>query len=207
MAFAFRYECGVTDLLYQANIGAWVLAHRATASLSLEYLVGTQPVQGGSAAAHGLGLVTHNGLDLFSAPALMKEALVAVFLTRCLEAKGFFDDEGLDPLFDPIRLRVAEWVHHFMRIAQFNSHEVTDRCGGGGGRTRRVGVCINPTLALVNHSCDPNYGRVWVSWAGGSTAKPRGVLAFATRTIEAGEEICDSYSGVFGSTDLQERQM
>ena len=28
--------------------------------------------------------------------------------------------------------------------------------------TRRIGVACNPNLALINHACDPNYGRVWI---------------------------------------------
>jgi hypothetical protein len=31
------------------------------------------------------------------------------------------------------------------------------------------------------------------------------VLAFATRPIKAGDEICDCYSGVFGIADKEER--
>ena len=33
-------------------------------------------------------LVSHYGSDKYSAPELMKEALVCVFLTRCLQATG-----------------------------------------------------------------------------------------------------------------------
>ena len=28
--------------------------------------------------------------------------------------------------------------------------------------TRRIGVACNQNLALINHACDPNYGRVWL---------------------------------------------
>ena len=66
-------------------------------------------------------------------------------------------------------------------------------------RTRRIGVCLNPTLALINHSCDPNYGRVWVKGT-------KQVVALCTRTILPGEQICDSYSGVFGVANIESRQ-
>ena len=66
-------------------------------------------------------------------------------------------------------------------------------------RTQRIGVCLNPSLALINHSCDPNYGRVWIH----GTNK---VLAICTRVVSAGEEICDSYSGVFGVSNIDARK-
>ena len=65
-------------------------------------------------------------------------------------------------------------------------------------RTRRIGVCVNPSLALINHSCDPNYGRVWIQ--GGKK-----VLAMCTRTVFPGEQVCDSYSGVFAVSSIDSR--
>ena len=61
-----------------------------------------------------------------------------------------------------------------MRVTYYNTHEITTASvdqddmmssanGGGGGispeklRLRRIGRATNPTLALLNHSCDPNY--------------------------------------------------
>ena len=38
----------------------------------------------------------------------------------------------------------------------------------------KIGVALNPSLALINHSCDPNYARV---------VRGKSVLAFATRNI------------------------
>ena len=60
----------------------------------------------------------------------------------------------------------------------------------------KIGVAINPSLALINHSCDPNYARV---------EKGKDVLAFATRLIRKGEEILDVYSGTFVTSDLESR--
>ena len=51
----------------------------------------------------------------------------------------------------------------------------------------------------INHSCDPNYGRVWIEGS-------HQVVAFATRPIAEGEEICDAYSGVFSYSEVSERQ-
>ena len=74
-------------------------------------------------------LVTHNGSNLYSAPELMKESFVAVFLTRCLQARGFFNKKNLSDeniMFTEDQMQVAVWMHHLMRVAKFNSHEVTE---------------------------------------------------------------------------------
>ena len=55
-----------------------------------------------------------------------------------------------------------------MRVTYFNTHEVTttdeDTTGVGFGSDRlamrRIGRATNPTLALLNHTCDPNYRRI-----------------------------------------------
>ena len=60
----------------------------------------------------------------------------------------------------------------------------------------KIGVAINPSLALINHSCDPNYARV---------EKGKNVLAFATRLIRKGEEILDVYSGTFVTSEQEDR--
>ena len=42
-------------------------------------------------------------------------------------------------------------------------------------RVVKIGVALNPSLALIDHSCDPNYARV---------VRGKNVLAFATRRIK-----------------------
>ena len=74
-------------------------------------------------------LVTHNMSNQYSAPELMKESFVAVFLTRCLQAKGYFDEmtsKNKNITFTENQMKVAIWIHHLMRVAKFNSHEVTE---------------------------------------------------------------------------------
>lgn len=65
---------------------------------------------------------------------------------------------------------------------------------------------MNPLLSLINHSCDSNYGRVWVhdrSSSGGSSALL--VRAYATRPIAAGEEVTDCYSATFSAASKERR--
>jgi hypothetical protein len=73
-----------------------------------------------------------------------------------------------------------------MRVAQFNSHEVT---AFQSNTAVVIGVAVNPLLALANHSCDGNYGRVWRP-GGGATAH-------VTRPLAQGEEIADCYGSSF----------
>lgn len=171
-----RYECGNTDLLYQSKIGVWMLALRATCVFS----------------ERPFPYVTHTGSrDFFSAPELMKESLVALFLARLLIQGGFHLAEGDDE--QELTLR----VHEIMRGINFNCHEVIGK-QADTGKMICIGFALNPRLSLFNHSCDPNYGRVWLK--GGQRA-----LAFATRPIKAGEQIFDSYSGIFAKCPKDER--
>ncbi len=87
-------------------------------------------------------LVTHAGSDKFNAYELMKEALVAVFLANHIGVNENIKQAALD-------------LHKWMRIIKFNCHEVVDP------ESRLViGHALNPILALINHNCDSNYGKV-----------------------------------------------
>ena len=88
---------------------------------------------------------------------------MAIFLLRCLEFKGYISKENGSGLSDD-QLFFAKLIHHFMRCAYFNTHEtvIAEENEGGGDnedavKVRRIGRATNPTLALINHSCDPNY--------------------------------------------------
>ena len=141
-----RYECGITNILYQGELGVWILAYRAISSVDLSFLVQNtfeaiskscdeisieedsrqQAINNLIACSK---LVTHNGSKMFSAPVLMKESLIAVFLLRCLQSRGYFGEENTfcgDSNFTDTQLKVAIWIHHMMRVAKFNSHEVTE---------------------------------------------------------------------------------
>ena len=67
-----------------------------------------------------------------------------------------------------------------MRVTYYNTHEITtteeddgaDGLGPDKLQMRRIGRATNPTLALLNHSCDPNYRRISVG---------KHTLGFATK--------------------------
>ena len=103
----------------------------------------------------------------------MMQSLAALFLIRCLKAKIFYPktDCSNDPYhLSETELFLGKLIHHFMRVTYFNTHEVTttdeDTTGVGFGSDRlamrRIGRATNPTLALLNHTCDPNYRRISV---------------------------------------------
>ena len=166
------FECGKIDILYKANLGTWILVPRAV-------LIDDDQVS---------GLVTHYGTTGYStAPELMKEALICSFLAHYLRDACKFTKYHLEEL--------ALKCHKMMRIIKFNCHEVLDpeKCV--------IGFALNPVLAMINHSCDSNYGRVWNFGENGLS-----VSAFATRKISRGEEIADCYGGTFSRADYQSRR-
>ena len=102
----------------------------------------------------------------------MMQALAAIFLLRCLKAKDYYPKSNEDDpkTLSETELFLGKLIHHFMRVTYFNTHEVTttdeDTTGVGFGSDRlamrRIGRATNPTLALLNHTCDPNYRRISV---------------------------------------------
>ena len=142
--FTWSYECGRTDILYQAEIGVWILALRAVSSVPLSVLAdntfdsirGKVWLNGHNENESNIRnliacskLVTHNGSDKFSGPELMKESIVAVFLTRCLQSRGYFNDKDIpeeNTQFTGVQKKVSIWIYNLMRVAKFNSHEVTE---------------------------------------------------------------------------------
>ena len=62
-------------------------------------------------------------------------------------------------------LDTALMVHRLMRAVRFNCHEVLDGQMIDDEGLERVGFALNPNLAMINHSCDPNIGRVWLTGA------------------------------------------
>ena len=105
-------------------------------------------------------LVTHDGAGNKEAAELMMQATVAVFLLRCLEFKGFIAKAAAPGGLSDEQLFFAKLLHHFMRCAYFNTHETVvaeEESDDSAVKARRIGRATNPTLALINHSCDPNY--------------------------------------------------
>ncbi len=124
------------------------------------------------------------------------QALVAIFLLRCLQRTGYLAGEssGKGGGLSEQELFFALLLHHFMRAAYFNTHEIAHL--NSDNQSVRIGRATNPSLALINHSCDPNYRRVNVG---------RHTLAFAIRPIKGGEEITDAYCTTFAALSREGR--
>ena len=142
-------------------------------------------------------LVTHSGNSGKEPAELMMQSLVTVFLLRCLHHSGYLrsaDSSGAAEL-SADELFFAAVLQRFMRVTFYNSHEMS-RADSRNLEVTRIGRATNPSLALVNHSCYPNYRRLYV---GNRT------LAFATRPIPKGAEISDTYTQAFAVCPKQER--
>ena len=97
---------------------------------------------------------------------------------------------------------VGSFMVHMMEVASMNSHEIGRVEAGPGeswmvGQTRPIGCALEPTLVLLNHSCDPSMLRVNT---GSST------LGYASRDIKVGEEITDCYCFTYDITPEEERR-
>ena len=199
-------------------MGAWHLALRALTLLpwssykeNLDFFLarherageGEEGVYLSSDVSSFHNLVTHDGVGKKQAPGLMMQCHVVVFLLRLLRSTGYItgDDGAAGLELSEEEVLAGRLLHHFLRAAYYNTHEVSEVEKTGEGwsenRCRRVGRVTNPTLALINHSCDPNYHRV----STGNTT-----YGFATRNIPKGHEIVDTYCKPVAAVNREERQ-
>ena len=173
-----QYECGVTDTLYQANLGAWLLAYRALTTRPWQHFRDNShhwlhhDEKAGLTAGQVYrsedldsfhNLVTHDGAGGKQAPELMMQCHVVVFLVRMMVTVGYLGTPGGGLEFGEEEMMAGQILHHFMRAAYYNTHEITELETLGNieeNKVRRIGRVTNPSLALINHSCDPNYRRV-----------------------------------------------
>ena len=211
-----QYECGYTDTLFQANLGAWLLAYRALTTRPWHHFRDNSHhwLQHDEKAGLAAGqvyrsedldsfhnLVTHDGVGGKQAPELMMQCHVVVFLVRLLLKVGYISEDQEAEEFQEDAMLAGRLLHHFMRAAYYNTHETTHVLNTKedfvGNSSVRIGRLTNPSLALLNHSCDPNYRRV----SRGTTT-----YGFACKPINKGAEICDVYCKPFSVGDLEDRQ-
>lgn len=117
----------------------------------------------------------------------MHRAHVAAFYLSCLKKTDYFadsfrDDDDDD---DDAELFVGTLLLHHLMLLQFNAFEVSELRRGRGEdeeqqQTVFIGGSVYPTLALLNHSCDPCVVR-WVPlcqshWAAGLIMTNTGTL-------------------------------
>merc|ERR1740137_284381 len=131
----------------------------------------------------------------------VKNSVLSVFFLRFLQKSGYFRMSGkTDNIrggknLGSVETFILRLIHQDICAQAYNSHAVHKIT-----RTfqwEKIGTAINPSLALVNHSCDSNSLRCNVN---------KSSILVAARHIPEGEEITDTYSGHFRDTIKHHRE-
>jgi len=144
-------------------------------------------------------LMTHVG-DI-DPDVAMKNSVLSVFFLRFIQKTGYFSKiSGTGKLKGDKSLGSTETfilrlIHQVICAQAYNSHSVHKLTKAF--QWERIGTAINPSLALVNHSCDSNSVRCNVN---------KSSILVAARHIPEGEEITDTYSGHFRDTSKHQRE-
>ena len=133
---------------------------------------------------------------------LLKNSVLSVFFLRFLKTAGYFGrtpeaprGKPKDPFPSSLDIFILRLIHQIVCAQVYNAqpvHKITKAFSW-----EKVGMAINPSLALVNHSCDSNAVRCSVN---------KSSILVAARHIPEGEEITESYTVHFRNKCLDERQ-
>ena len=93
---------------------------------------------------------------------------------------------GKTPGLSEMETFLLRVIHQVVCATVYNSHQI--QALSDNFTLERLGVALNPSLALVNHSCDSNSVRFNVN---------KSSILVAVQHIQMGEEITDSYSAHF----------
>ena len=86
-------------------------------------------------------------------------------------------------------------IHQLINVQGFNTYNIREL--SKNFTWEKIGISINPSLALINHSCDPNTIRCNLD---------KNTILVAGQHIQRGEEITDSYHVHFKNSDYTQRQ-
>jgi len=128
----------------------------------------------------------------------LKNAVLSVFFLRFLQKSGYFSNTGKirgDRSLGNTETFILRLIHQVICAQAYNSHSVHKITKTF--EWERIGTAINPSLALVNHSCDSNSLRCNVN---------KSSILVAARHIPEGEEITDTYSVHFRDTTKHQRE-
>ncbi|XP_017798296.1 PREDICTED: SET and MYND domain-containing protein 4-like [Habropoda laboriosa] len=134
-----------------------------------------------------------------------ERSLMAVFLLKCLQRVGFFEQAATttdDETPSEQEIAVASLLLKHLQLLQFNAHEVFETRTGTahrfrGSRPVYLGVAIYPTVARFNHDCYPAVTRYFVG---------RCIVIRATRSLRAGDVLAENYGPIFTKRSLEERR-
>ncbi|XP_059482634.1 SET and MYND domain-containing protein 4 [Neocloeon triangulifer] len=120
---------------------------------------------------------------------LLQRSLMAHFLLGGLSKGGYFGEKSaLGAELGADQALVGGALLQALQITQFNSHEVSElvsRNNDAEPKSLFIGGAVYPTLALLNHSCNPSVMRYHA---------PGGVVVVrAVRPIQPGEDVSENY--------------
>ncbi|XP_012543048.1 SET and MYND domain-containing protein 4 [Monomorium pharaonis] len=163
------------------------------------------PYRGADYANTFYNLVTHEDKRL--SEDIFHRAYMAAWLLRLLRAGEYLENiktaDSADSKLSDEELFIAELLLHNLQLLQFNSHEISELVRPKGEKTLAkaksmfIGGGVYPTVAMLNHSCNPGVIRYFI----GTT-----MIVRAIRTINAGEEISENYGPIFTTTPEIERK-
>ncbi|XP_055917831.1 SET and MYND domain-containing protein 4 [Eupeodes corollae] len=202
-----KYECGLLETIWRS--GASVNCHlalRIIASRPLECFkkikdeidvalsiedIKKLPKNDYRCVSH---LVRHeNGR---TASNFFQHALMARFLTKCLQVSGYFGN----PANPEDIILISSLILRNLQFIQFNTHEISELHTSKTKQTEKtvfIGGGIYPTLALFNHSCDPSIVRFFR----GTT-----IHVNTIKPIESGLQISENYGPMYTQETRETRQ-
>ena len=216
-------ECLLTDLLVANRISSWVLAYRAVSSRALKHHLNCRD-SGSSGVFASDDLANLLRLN-FPRPVhteedVKKRTVIAVFYLILLQMTGYFDSKDalkVNPSLSSIQemcgkendtslsedeLYIGLLLDRTIELTPYCTTEVChfEMSNLGDWTTGKVTNCIgktiNPTLALVSHSCYPTAARV---------CHQNKTLLVAQKNIKPGERITINYSAPFYAAARAER--
>jgi hypothetical protein len=133
----------------------------------------------------------------------LKNAVISVFFLRFLQHGKYFkhyvpEKRKGDRSLHPTEKLILQILHHLIAVQCFNSQQVTELAVETSTyKWESIGAAINTSIALINHSCDPNTFRFNMN---------KTCVLISSKHIKKGEEITVSYSVDFKSFTLQQRE-
>ena len=210
-----RYECRYLALLTASGTG--IMAQLALRTLLvtshkdlLQYATSSKQTTGSlERVANGFVALTQllSHSETRDSNELFQFAILAVYLRNVLLHAGFVADlsesasaaaAGVTP--QQLSSCVGATLLRVIQVIACNGIEITQLTDGATlnkTNPETVGLALAPTVALLNHSCDPLAEVVFYD--------DRCVVQ-AVQPIEAGAEVCIDYGYLFYTTSRSERQ-
>ncbi|KYN03191.1 PREDICTED: SET and MYND domain-containing protein 4-like [Cyphomyrmex costatus] len=151
-------------------------------------------------------LVTHEDKRL--PEDIFHRAYMTTWLFRLLRSSNYLPEnvkttDSANSKLSDEELFIAGLLLHNLQSLQFNTHEISELVRPKGQKTLAkaksvfIGGGVYPTVAMLNHSCNPGVVRYFI----GTT-----MIVRAIRTINVGEEISENYGPIFTTTPESERK-